>query len=232
MCHECLKYNVLKESFVVFTGRFTKLYSGGLTCPEDLKQYILRDHTGYYYCGYCHNFSNRSSTNVRNHCEAKHFPNTFTYSCKLCDMQFGTNTSLYNHMARSHKKDIKWRFFCLNQRGLYAQVLCRLRRILRVISAKMIWAGSIRVLSATMRIGTREMSEITLRADTFPTCLSTLASFAGMCLAQKHNWTTILPEVTRSYTCSRLGQNNSFNTFSLLRRRRSPEKPCEERRDK
>ena len=117
---------------------------------------------------------------------------------------------------------MKWRIFCLNQRGLYAQVLCRLRRILRVISAKMIWAGSIRVLSATMRIGTREMLEITLRADTSPTCLSTLASFVGTCLAQKHNWTTTLPEVTRSYTCSRLGQNNSFNTFFSAQ---GPKKP-------
>ena len=96
------------EIICVLTWRLTKLCSGGLSCPEDLKQYILRDPMGAYFCGYCHNFSNRSSTNVRNHCEAKHFPNTFTYTCKLCDMMFGTNTGLYNHMARSHKRDKQW----------------------------------------------------------------------------------------------------------------------------
>ena len=104
-CPSVLWINKMEKILYPLGLRLTKLCSGGLSCPEDLKQYILRDSMGTYFCGYCHDFSNRSSTNVRNHCEAKHFPNTFIYTCKICSMIFGTNTGLYNHMARSHKKD-------------------------------------------------------------------------------------------------------------------------------
>ena len=78
--------------------------SGEVRSPEDLKQYVLRDATGTFYCGFCHQFSNKSSTNVRNHCEAKHFPNLFSYPCQICTEVFGTNIALYNHVARTHKK--------------------------------------------------------------------------------------------------------------------------------
>ena len=81
-----------------------ELFSGAVRSPEDLKMYVLRDPSGSFYCGFCEQFSNRSSTNVRNHCEAKHFPNMFTYSCKMCEMTFGSNIGLYNHVARTHKK--------------------------------------------------------------------------------------------------------------------------------
>ena len=100
--------------------------AGPVRSPEDLKLYVLRDSSGTYYCGFCHQFSNRSSTNVRNHCEAKHFPNMFTYSCKLCDMTFGANIGLYNHMARAHKKEK--RYWCFS-----FQVHWHLQRTLRAI---------------------------------------------------------------------------------------------------
>ena len=79
--------------------------SGEVRSPEDLKLYVKKDpSTGVHYCSICQAFSNRTSTCVRNHIEAKHFNNLFVYTCQLCGATLGTKTALNNHMARSHKK--------------------------------------------------------------------------------------------------------------------------------
>ena len=80
-----------------------ELAEGEVRMPEDLKMYVLRDASGTFYCALCHQFSHKSSFTVRNHCEAKHFPNLFPYPCELCGDVFGTKSNLYNHLARKHK---------------------------------------------------------------------------------------------------------------------------------
>ena len=72
---------------------------------EALKSHVKKDETNnLYFCDICRQFSNRGAANVRNHVEAKHFPNMFTYTCELCDMTFGKKTALYNHRKNTHRK--------------------------------------------------------------------------------------------------------------------------------
>ena len=71
--------------------------------PEDFHQFIGRNSSGCF-CTICHTFSHRSSTNVKNHVESKHFPNSFTYTCPMCQMSFGSKKSLENHKSLHHKQ--------------------------------------------------------------------------------------------------------------------------------
>ena len=72
---------------------------------EALKSHVKKDETNnLYFCDICRQFSNRGAANVRNHVEAKHFPNMFTYQCELCHMTFGKKTALYNHRKNTHRK--------------------------------------------------------------------------------------------------------------------------------
>ena len=75
---------------------------GQITCPEDFQKFIHRDQSGRYECTLCfHNVI--SLKDVKNHVESKHFPNTFSYSCTLCDKTFGTNSAYTTHKGRYHK---------------------------------------------------------------------------------------------------------------------------------
>jgi hypothetical protein len=78
------------------------------TGPEEaLKRHVRKDEVkNVYYCGICSQFSNKGAANVRNHVEAKHFPNMFTYSCELCEKTFGKKTALYNHRRNMHTKQM------------------------------------------------------------------------------------------------------------------------------
>jgi len=68
--------------------------------PSDLNQYMMRNDQNIPTCGICYKFSNKTTTCVRNHIEAIHFPNIFTYSCPLCANQFNSKNALYNHKAK------------------------------------------------------------------------------------------------------------------------------------
>ena len=89
-------------------NKITDLIDFVFSGPEEVLQtHVKKDeNTNIYYCNICRQFSNRGSANVRNHVEAKHFPNMFTYSCELCDMTFGKKTALYNHRKNIHKKSV------------------------------------------------------------------------------------------------------------------------------
>ena len=78
------------------------LSAGG---EEALKSHVKKDEiSNLYFCDICRQFSNRGAANVRNHVEAKHLPNMFTYSCEICHMTFGKKTALYNHRKNTHRK--------------------------------------------------------------------------------------------------------------------------------
>ena len=58
--------------------------------PSELNLYVVRNDENIPTCGICYKFSNKTTTCVRNHVEAIHFPNTFVYSCPICTTQFTT----------------------------------------------------------------------------------------------------------------------------------------------
>jgi len=72
---------------------------GILSTPEDFKKYIVQSEKGPT-CGVCFNFSHRSKSNVQNHIESKHFPNSFTYSCHKCYKNVSTKKALEIHINR------------------------------------------------------------------------------------------------------------------------------------
>jgi len=73
--------------------------------PSDLNQYVSYDPTEEkYFCQICEKFTFRSRYNVRNHVEAVHFSNVFSYPCSLCDKAVGSKNALSIHMTRMHKK--------------------------------------------------------------------------------------------------------------------------------
>jgi len=73
---------------------------GTLSAPEDLKRYIIQDELKGPTCGICFRFSHRSKSNVQNHIESKHFPNSFIYSCPRCFKNVSTKKALEIHINR------------------------------------------------------------------------------------------------------------------------------------
>ena len=69
--------------------------------PEDFVQFLEKHVDGKYYCNIC-NYSHKVITTVKNHVEAKHFDNSFTYNCPYCDSTFSNRVSLNNHRVK-HK---------------------------------------------------------------------------------------------------------------------------------
>jgi len=68
--------------------------------PSELNRYMVRNDENIPTCGICFKFSNKTTTCVRNHIEAIHFPNIFIYSCPICAVQFNTKNALYNHKSK------------------------------------------------------------------------------------------------------------------------------------
>ena len=72
--------------------------------PSDLMQYVTRDlQDKKFYCTICNVFSHLKAACTRNHVEAKHFPNVFSYECPVCSQSFHSKISLNGHKASKHK---------------------------------------------------------------------------------------------------------------------------------
>jgi len=75
-----------------------------ITKPEDFERFVAKEPFDIgYFCTLCKLFRKRGVPDVKNHVESKHFPNTFSYSCNLCDVVLGTATALTRHHQRVHK---------------------------------------------------------------------------------------------------------------------------------
>ncbi|XP_023339251.1 protein tramtrack, beta isoform isoform X28 [Eurytemora carolleeae] len=73
--------------------------------PSELDNYLLRLSSSLYVCGICSQFKHQAKSNVRNHVESKHFPNSFSYSCEVC----GTvSTTKQAHQSHKSKKCMKF----------------------------------------------------------------------------------------------------------------------------
>ena len=63
----------------------------------DLEDYCSIDSiTMKYKCTMCYKMTTRKD-NLLNHLEGTHFPNSFSYSCKLCTAVFNTRKKLQQH---------------------------------------------------------------------------------------------------------------------------------------
>ena len=86
---------------------FNQLFSSDhvptLTSPSDLDQFVERSDHGYL-CSICASFSHVGRSNVRNHVESKHFPNTFVYTCDLCQKQCKSRQALQQHKSKMCSK--------------------------------------------------------------------------------------------------------------------------------
>ena len=86
----CCKCNIW---FVFSLGKITK--------PEDFDKYIIPNQTaGGHSCSLCLQFTHVAKSNVRNHVESRHFPNSFVYNCDHCGHNLGTKKALQRHKAR------------------------------------------------------------------------------------------------------------------------------------
>eukprot|EP00092_Neocalanus_flemingeri_P037293 GFUD01040614.1.p1 GENE.GFUD01040614.1~~GFUD01040614.1.p1 ORF type:complete len:393 (+),score=68.12 GFUD01040614.1:147-1181(+) len=74
--------------------------------PEDLDQFIGRGELGYN-CEICAQFGHASKSNVRNHVESKHFPNTFVYNCNICNKTCNSRQALQQHKSKKCAKKLK-----------------------------------------------------------------------------------------------------------------------------
>ena len=70
-----------------------------------LTNYIIREETenSLFKCTICGHV-NALKTNVLNHVESIHFPDTFQYSCEICGKTTKSKQSLYKHVSVNHRQ--------------------------------------------------------------------------------------------------------------------------------
>ena len=70
-----------------------------------LTNYIIREEgeNSLFKCTICGHV-NALKTNVLNHVESIHFPNTFQYSCDICGKTTKSKQSLYKHVSVNHRQ--------------------------------------------------------------------------------------------------------------------------------
>ena len=76
------------------------------TNPDELFAYVLKSE-GQHICGICNKFTHFSKNSVRNHVEAKHYPDAFCYSCDFCGQQMKNKNCLNIHISRHHRNKDK-----------------------------------------------------------------------------------------------------------------------------
>jgi len=73
---------------------------------DEFKNFVSKDEHGSHFCTICNAFKHKSCSNVVNHIESKHFPNSFVYTCKYCVKQFNARNSLNVHASKC-KNELK-----------------------------------------------------------------------------------------------------------------------------
>ena len=74
--------------------------------PEELLQFLTKDEQlNHYACTLCLK-TIKQRKDARNHVESIHFPNTFVYSCAICEKTFNSKNTRNVHITRNHNKKI------------------------------------------------------------------------------------------------------------------------------
>jgi len=74
--------------------------------PEELLQFLTKDEQlNHYTCNLCLK-TIKQRKDARNHVESIHFPNTFVYSCTVCEKTFNSKNTRNVHITRNHNKKI------------------------------------------------------------------------------------------------------------------------------
>ena len=74
--------------------------------PEELLQFLSKDEVlNHYTCTLCLKIL-KQRKDARNHVESIHFPNTFVYSCTVCEKTFNSKNTRNVHITRNHNKKI------------------------------------------------------------------------------------------------------------------------------
>merc|ERR1712226_380894 len=68
-----------------------------------LVQYIKKSEDNKHECVICGQ-SNSLRSNILNHVESVHFPNSFLYECIYCGKQFSSKNARNVHVSRNHKE--------------------------------------------------------------------------------------------------------------------------------
>jgi len=102
------EYHQNREEHASFQASNQALDSGQtLQDPSELMQYVEQDKSDIsrrrYVCTICKNFFHLSKSNVRNHVECKHFPDSFVYNCELCENSFSSKAALQQHKHKTHR---------------------------------------------------------------------------------------------------------------------------------
>jgi len=75
--------------------------------PSELLQFVEQDKSDLskrrYVCTICNNFYHQGKSNVRNHVECKHFPDSFLYNCELCGNGLPSKAALQKHKHKVHR---------------------------------------------------------------------------------------------------------------------------------
>jgi len=89
------------------TGGFGNAAGQTFQDPSELMQFVEQDKEDIsrrrYVCNICNNFYHQSKSNVRNHVECKHFPDSFVYNCELCGNSLPSKAALHKHKHKAHR---------------------------------------------------------------------------------------------------------------------------------
>ena len=72
--------------------------------PSELMIYVMPSDDQSHVCGICYLFKHASRNCVRNHVEAKHYPDSFLYTCHICGHNLKSKNCLNVHVSRNHRK--------------------------------------------------------------------------------------------------------------------------------
>ena len=82
------------------------IHCSDVSGPEDFEKFVFKNEgERVFSCGLCYEFSHRTKYCVVMHVESKHFPNTFSYTCQVCEKVFHTKKAFQVHKNRDHKNE-------------------------------------------------------------------------------------------------------------------------------
>jgi len=78
--------------------------AGPIDSPEDLYRFLSKLDTGGFSCTLCMKYS-ACRRDGKNHLEAIHFPDRFSYNCPFCGKEHNSKNTLNVHISRHHKEE-------------------------------------------------------------------------------------------------------------------------------